>query len=137
VPASGKSLLVGQIFYILTCCCFLKALHTRSRHRRSSSFIEHSSVQFGVFNRIELNYIAAYTAEAILAMNVSSSNGSNGVHTQNGARAQSSASAQSTEKGVVDTEFLIVGAGPAGAALACFLASFGIAMASQFNINVR
>lgn len=27
--------------------------------------------------------------------------------------------------GVIDTEFLVVGAGPAGAALACFLGSYG------------
>lgn len=30
------------------------------------------------------------------------------------------------EDHVVDTEFLIVGAGPAGAALACFLVSYGV-----------
>lgn len=30
------------------------------------------------------------------------------------------------EEHAVDTEFLIVGAGPAGAALACFLGSYGV-----------
>lgn len=30
-----------------------------------------------------------------------------------------------TPNGIVDTEFLVVGAGPAGAALACFLGSYG------------
>ena len=29
------------------------------------------------------------------------------------------------DSGATDTEFLIVGAGPAGASLACFLASYG------------
>jgi len=32
---------------------------------------------------------------------------------------------ESTIDGTIDTEFLIVGAGPAGAALACFLGSYG------------
>ncbi|PNY24210.1 2,4-dichlorophenol 6-monooxygenase [Tolypocladium capitatum] len=33
--------------------------------------------------------------------------------------------AQEAQGSLVDTEFLIVGAGPAGASLACFLASHG------------
>lgn len=33
--------------------------------------------------------------------------------------------------GTIDTEFLIVGAGPAGAALACFLSSYGELMYSK------
>lgn len=32
---------------------------------------------------------------------------------------------QDSHGGVLNTEFLIIGAGPAGAALACFLASMG------------
>lgn len=42
-----------------------------------------------------------------------------------GSSAQPNNSAQ-VEDHAVDTEFLIVGAGPAGAALACFLGSYGM-----------
>lgn len=34
--------------------------------------------------------------------------------------------ASSTNSGILETEFLIIGAGPSGASLACFLASYGI-----------
>ena len=36
--------------------------------------------------------------------------------------------------GSIDTEFLIVGAGPAGAALACFLGSYGRVNISQMSL---
>lgn len=56
----------------------------------------------------------------------SATNGVNGTGIQAaGLYQQSSRASSSQAPGEVDTEFFIVGAGPAGASLACFLASHG------------
>lgn len=62
------------------------------------------------------------------------SNGTNGTNGTNGLAAQPSINGQNgsttpdhqIKSSVVETEFLVVGAGPAGAALACFLTSYGM-----------
>lgn len=47
-------------------------------------------------------------------------------HATNGMESSAQHSPAPVEDHAVDTEFLIVGAGPAGAALACFLGSHGV-----------
>ena len=43
----------------------------------------------------------------------------------NGAPASNELSVQKADDGVIETDFLIVGTGPSGGSLACFLASHG------------
>lgn len=54
---------------------------------------------------------------AVTAMNEDNIGGTNGAMDTNSSAAHEGVS--------LETEFLIVGAGPAGASLACFLASYG------------
>lgn len=57
--------------------------------------------------------------------NVSALPLTNGFHDTPSNGSNSTDHPNETQDGTIDTEFLIVGAGPAGAALACFLGSYG------------
>ncbi|QKX58385.1 uncharacterized protein TRUGW13939_05507 [Talaromyces rugulosus] len=70
--------------------------------------------------------MASSTGNGILNGLVARSSSGPGNSLQNGASLSSFSSADQARNGLVDTEFLIVGAGPAGASLACFLGSYGL-----------
>jgi hypothetical protein len=69
--------------------------------------------------------MASSTGNGILNGLVARSSSGPGNSFQNGAGLSSFSSADQARNRLVDTEFLIVGAGPAGASLACFLGSYG------------
>lgn len=65
------------------------------------------------------------TASIPVGLNSAGSVAANGIHTQSIETPAAEQNAGVTDSSVIETEFLVVGCGPAGAGLACFLASHG------------